>query len=98
LWRLYALGARGVVTKDSATQLLLKGIDAVMSGEYWVGNKRVFNPERYLESLIQSAEEDERQFSLRPRELEIVSSVVASWANGESLRISRLVKIRSNIP
>src|SRR5712664_2013852 len=31
------LGARGVVLKDSATQLLLKAIHAVMSGEYWVG-------------------------------------------------------------
>jgi two-component system nitrate/nitrite response regulator NarL len=31
------LGARGVVLKDSATQLLLKSIHAVMAGEYWVG-------------------------------------------------------------
>src|SRR5216684_2467972 len=30
------LGARGVVLKDSATQLLLKAIHTVMSGEYWV--------------------------------------------------------------
>src|SRR6204780_4233922 len=29
------LGARGVVLKDSATQLLLKRINAVMGGEYW---------------------------------------------------------------
>ena len=31
------LGARGVVLKDSATQLLLKAIHTVMAGEYWVG-------------------------------------------------------------
>src|SRR3979411_3032203 len=31
------LGARGVVLKDSATQLLLKSIHTVMAGEYWVG-------------------------------------------------------------
>src|SRR5579871_2576121 len=35
------LGARGVVMKDSATQLLLKSIHTVMSGEYWVGRERV---------------------------------------------------------
>ena len=29
------LGARGVVLKDSATQLLLKAIQTVMAGEYW---------------------------------------------------------------
>src|SRR5580658_8973011 len=35
------LGARGVVLKDSATQLLLKSIHAVMAGEYWVGRDSV---------------------------------------------------------
>src|ERR1035437_5506180 len=35
------LGARGVVMKDSATQLLLKSIDTVMAGEYWVGRESV---------------------------------------------------------
>jgi len=33
------LGARGVVMKDSATQLLLKSIHTVMAGEYWVGRE-----------------------------------------------------------
>ena len=37
------LGARGVVLKDSATQLLLKSIHAVMAGEYWVGRDSVSN-------------------------------------------------------
>jgi len=35
------LGARGVVLKDSATQLLLKAIHTVMAGEYWVGRESV---------------------------------------------------------
>src|ERR1700741_1531964 len=34
------LGARGVVLKDSATQLLLKAIHTVMAAEYWFGRKR----------------------------------------------------------
>src|SRR2546422_10456487 len=38
------LGARGVVLKDSATQLLLKSIHTVMAGEYWVGRERGSDP------------------------------------------------------
>lgn len=79
------LGARGVVLKDSATQLLLKSIYTVMSGEYWVGRESVSNLVQYLRSLVQSSGEEARQkkFGLTPRELEIVSAVVAGYANKE---------------
>jgi DNA-binding NarL/FixJ family response regulator len=79
------LGARGVVLKDSATQLLLKSIQTVMSGEYWVGRESVSNLVQYLRNLVQSSSEDARQkkFGLTPRELEIVSAVVAGYANKE---------------
>ena len=33
------LGARGVVLKESATQLLLNSMRAVMAGQYWVGRE-----------------------------------------------------------
>jgi two-component system, NarL family, nitrate/nitrite response regulator NarL len=79
------LGARGVVLKDSATQLLLKSIHSVMSGEYWVGRESVSNLVQYLRNLMQSTSEETRQkrFGLTPRELEIVSAVVAGYANRE---------------
>jgi DNA-binding NarL/FixJ family response regulator len=79
------LGARGVVLKDSATQLLLKSIHAVMAGEYWVGRDSVSNLVQYLRNLMQSTNEDSKQkkFGLTPRELEIVSAVVAGYANRE---------------
>jgi len=79
------LGARGVVLKDSATQLLLKSIHTVMSGEYWVGRESVSNLVQYLRSMVQSSGEEARQkkFGLTPRELEIVSAVVAGYANKE---------------
>ena len=79
------LGARGVVLKDSATQLLLKAIHAVMSGEYWVGRESVSNLVLYLRTLMQSSTEETKQkkFGLTPRELEIVSAVVAGYANKE---------------
>jgi len=79
------LGARGVVLKDSATQLLLKAIHTVMSGEYWVGRESVSNLVQYLRTLMQSSSDEARQkkFGLTPRELEIVSAVVAGYANKE---------------
>ena len=79
------LGARGVVLKDSATQILLKAIHAVMAGEYWVGRESVSNLVQYLRGLIGSATNAARQrkYGLTPRELEIISAVVAGYANKE---------------
>ena len=78
------LGARGVVLKDSATQILLKSIRAVMDGEYWVGRESVSNLVQYLRSLIGSGTPSRRsRYGLTPRELEIISAVVAGYANRE---------------
>jgi DNA-binding NarL/FixJ family response regulator len=86
------LGARGVVLKDSATQLLLKAIHTVMSGEYWVGRESVSNLVQYLRTLVQSSGEEARQkkFGLTPRELEIVSAVVAGYSNKEIAEYFRI--------
>jgi len=79
------LGARGVVLKDSATQILLKSIRAVMNGEYWVGRESVSNLVQYLRGLVGTSSNTARQrrYGLTPRELEIVSAVVAGYANKE---------------
>jgi len=79
------LGARGVVLKDSSTQFLFKAIKTVMAGEYWVGRERVSNLVQYLRKLTQSTHDEARQtkFRLTPRELEIVSAVVAGYSNKE---------------
>jgi two-component system, NarL family, nitrate/nitrite response regulator NarL len=79
------LGARGVVLKDSATQLLIKSIHTVMSGQYWVGREAVSNLVQHLHTLLQSSTEEARQkdFGLTPRELEVVSAVVDGDSNKE---------------
>jgi two-component system, NarL family, nitrate/nitrite response regulator NarL len=79
------LGARGVVLKDSATQLLLKSIHTVMTGEYWVGRESVSNLLQYLRMQTQASQEESqrKKFGLTPRELEIVSAVVAGYSNKE---------------
>jgi two-component system, NarL family, nitrate/nitrite response regulator NarL len=79
------LGARGVVLKDSATQILLKSIRAVMNGEYWVGRESVSNLVQYLRTLVDSSSNESRKkrYGLTPRELEVISAVVAGYANKE---------------
>jgi two-component system, NarL family, nitrate/nitrite response regulator NarL len=79
------LGARGVVLKDSATQILLKSIHAVMSGQYWVGRESVSNLVQYLRTLMAPTVTypHRNRYRLTPRELEIVSAVVAGFANKE---------------
>jgi len=79
------LGARGVVMKDSATEILIKSIHTIMAGEYWVGRESISNLLQYLRDLIQSSGEEtkRRTFGLTPRELEIVSAVVAGFSNKE---------------
>src|SRR5439155_10513316 len=79
------LGARGVVLKDSATQILLKSIRAVMKGEYWVGRESVSNLVQYLRTLVSTSgsESRKRRYGLTPREFEVISAVVAGYANKE---------------
>ena len=76
------LGARGVVLKESATELLLNSIRAVMAGQYWVGRETISNLVEYLRGLlVPSPTPKQKKFGLTPRELEIVSAVVAGYTN-----------------
>jgi two-component system, NarL family, nitrate/nitrite response regulator NarL len=87
------LGARGVVLKESATDLLLKSIHVVMTGGYWVGRESVSNLVNYLRNLLQSEKQPrQNKFGLTPRELEVISDVVVeAYSNkeiAEHLKIS----------
>jgi len=77
------LGARGVVLKESATELLLKSIRAVMQGEFWVGRESVSDLVQTLRELMPPAGAEARKtkFGLTPRELEIISAIVAGYSN-----------------
>jgi DNA-binding NarL/FixJ family response regulator len=79
------LGARGVVLKDCGTEILMRSIRSVLGGEYWVGREPVSNLMQYLRGLMDSSTKISRQkrFGLTPRELDIVSAVVAGYANKE---------------
>jgi DNA-binding NarL/FixJ family response regulator len=77
------LGARGVVMKQSASELVFKSIRTVMSGQYWVGRECVGD---LIESMRKRASEPASDalrptFGLTSRELEIVATVVAGYPN-----------------
>lgn len=77
------LGARAVVLKESATQVLIQSIHSVMLGQYWVGHENIAGLVQALQELRSSVRRDKRRktFGLTPRELEIVQMVVASSRN-----------------
>ena len=57
-------GARGVILKDSATQLLYRCLQAVMAGEFWVGHDRVHDIVEHLRAATREADASARR---RPR-------------------------------
>ncbi len=82
------LGARGVVLKETSTELLLKSIRSVVAGQYWVGREAVTDLVRVLRDLIPAAGEEAKKkaFGLTPRELEVVSAIVLGFTNRDIAR------------
>ena len=79
------LGARGIVYKDTSSELLLKAVRTVVAGDHWVARAPVPNLLQYLQTLTQSAKDETKgkTFGLTPRELDVVSTVVAGFSNRE---------------
>ena len=79
------LGARGVVLKESATALLMKGIRAVMNGEYWIGREAVTDLVFALRTVRGESDRTEApvDHGLTDRELQITRLVVAATGNRE---------------
>jgi two-component system, NarL family, nitrate/nitrite response regulator NarL len=80
--RALRLGARGVILKEAATQLLFKCLHSVMKGEYWVGHERV---QDIVEHLRRTEDDDHRGLTpagrLTRRELQIVAAIVDGSSN-----------------
>jgi two-component system nitrate/nitrite response regulator NarL len=77
------LGARGIVLKHSALQLLLKSIRCVSGGEFWVGNERVLDVIQALRRLApaRNSAVNRRDFGLTPREKQIIALIGAGYTN-----------------
>lgn len=80
--RALQLGARGVVPKDSAAEVLFKSIRSVAAGHYWIGGESVSKVASSLREL-ETARRRSKAFGLTRRELEIVRAVVAGYTNKE---------------
>jgi DNA-binding NarL/FixJ family response regulator len=78
------IGARGVVMKDAATQILLKAIHAVMEGEFWVDREPVKDAMQYLrEHAGAPTHEKAKSYGLTRREIEILGTIVSGLSNKE---------------
>lgn len=86
------LGARGVVLKEVATELLFRSIRTVMEGKYWVGRESVTNLALTLKAMMaDDGEGTKPDFGLTNREFDIIGAIVAGWSNrniANSLSIS----------
>jgi DNA-binding NarL/FixJ family response regulator len=77
------MGARGVVLKEAATELLFKAIRTVVAGQYWVGRDTVSDIVRHLRERAAAAARHKLSPAerLTPREREIVAAVAAGESN-----------------
>jgi two-component system, NarL family, nitrate/nitrite response regulator NarL len=82
------LGARGVVLKESATEVLFECIRSVMAGRYWIGREKVSDLVQALHNLLPSANAGHarKKFGLTPRELEVIAAIVAGYTNKDVAR------------
>jgi DNA-binding NarL/FixJ family response regulator len=89
LTKVLELGARGLVLRDSAADVLFKSIHSVLAGQYWIASDSVVDAPAGLRKLEVELRR-RRVFGLTPRELEIVRMVVGGFTNkeiGEKLAI-----------
>ena len=76
------MGARAVVLKESATTVLFKCIRTVMAGQYWIGNEAVADLVKLVREITAPKRECPRN-GLTPRELQVISTIVAGYSNRE---------------
>ena len=80
--RAFRLGARGILLKDAATDLLFSGIRAVMRGEYWLWRSAV--PREQTGAVHSPARPGALRQSLTPRERDVLKAIVGGCTNREA--------------
>ena len=79
------LGARGIVLKEVAPELIFESIHAVMKGRFWVGRESVSEVVELLQRLLPRTTSalTRVSFGLTPREREVVAAITAGFSNSE---------------
>jgi two-component system NarL family response regulator len=85
-------GACGILSKDSAADVLFDSIESVMAGHYWVGDAATLNVAASVRRFA-SAHRQSQMFGLTRREQEIVGAVIDGDTNKE---IARRLSISEN--
>jgi two-component system, NarL family, nitrate/nitrite response regulator NarL len=82
--RALKMGAYGIIQQEATSQRLFEGIRCIMSGQYWIGRDNVSDLVKALrEDASSEGAPKQRRFNLTPRELEIITLVVAGYSNPE---------------
>jgi DNA-binding NarL/FixJ family response regulator len=79
------LGARGIILKHTATDVLFESIRCVLAGQYWVCHKSVSDLERALLEFKPrpEARPSRPKFGLTWRETEVIALIVGGYGNKE---------------
>jgi len=77
------LGARGVVLKADASQMLFDAILAVVQGNFWLGSQQLPDQEAALKRSLAAPGKTNREFDLSPREREILAALAEGLTNRE---------------
>ena len=84
IFKVFELGARGLVLKESAVSILLKCIQAVKAGQYWIGRKVSSKPGYTLKSYKKlSTKDHQKDYALTQREIEVIKAVATGAPNRE---------------
>ena len=85
-------GACGILSKDSAADVLFESIESVMAGHHWVGDERAVDIGASVRRFA-AARRQTQMFGLTRREQEIVRAVIDGDTNKE---VARRLSISEN--